>query len=338
MGMTEKKSLINAITVQFVEEFGLNLKNVKNKVAEILQNYHVTISDECFIGENVTTEYLIKKFSDGKSAMGMAEKTIKQYVIAVQLLEKYCEKKFVDIEPEDLIKFFNLYSQKVSSVTVKAKYQLLSSVYNYLFNHKYIGYNPIVYVDSPKAIVKYKEPMTDFDLEKIKKVCEKMPEKESLRDMAIVHFLLSTGCRVSEIAILKIGDIDFQNRVCKVLGKGKKERPVVISDSAFYRLKLYLESRMKVDVEAPLFASVRGVEKFISKDGIERIIKKITERAKIKNVTCHSFRRFYATELRKRNVSIQMIASSLGHANLNQINRYSLYNSNEMLDQIRKSV
>lgn len=154
--------------------------------------------------------------------MGMAEKTIKQYVIAVQLLEKYCEKKFVDIEPEDLIKFFNLYSQKVSSVTVKAKYQLLSSVYNYLFNHKYIGYNPIVYVDSPKAVVVFKTPLTDFDLERIKKTCELLPEKESLRDMALIHFFISTGCRVSEISGVKISDIDFQNKNCKVLGKGKK--------------------------------------------------------------------------------------------------------------------
>lgn len=226
----------------------------------------------------------------------------------------------------------------VSSVTLRNKYQLLSSIYNYLFQHRFISFNPIIYIDPPKATVVYKKPMTEVDLEKVKKVCETMPEKESLRDTALLYTFLSTGCRVSELAHIKIGDIDMSTKTCKVMGKGRKERPVVLNDKTLYRLNLYLKSRKDTTPNAPLFASIKGGEKILSKNGIEKIIRTLVKRADIDNVTCHSFRRYYATELRKRNVPIQMIANSLGHANLNQINRYSLFSNNEMISSVREAL
>jgi len=337
MGMTEKKSLIDSITILFAEDYDLPIKEVKAKLTEIIQHYHVTVSEETIPGCEQTTQYLMRKFHDGKTAIGMSESTLRQYDISVQLLESYTKKQLSDIEPDDVNAFMKSYGQKVTSVTLRAKYQYLSSVYNYLFQHQFISYNPILYVDAPKASVIYKQPLTDIDVEKVKTVCEKLPEKESLRDTALIYTFISTGCRVSELANIQIKDIDFSTKTIKVLGKGRKERPVVINDKALYRINLYLQSRKNLDSESPLFSTLRGPEKKMSKDGISNVIRKLRTAAGV-TVTCHSFRRFYATELRKRNVSIQMIASSLGHANLNQINRYSVYNSNEMLNKIRESM
>lgn len=338
MGMTEKDSLINALTISIAEDYQINLKTLKAKISEVMQNYHVTISDECYAGNDLSTEYLLQKFSDGKSAVGMKIKTIEQYKIAVSKLEQFCKKRLSDIEPEDITNFMRDYGKIVSDVTLRAKYQLISSVYNYLFSHKYIAYNPIMYVDAPKQTIVYKKPITILDLEKIKNACEKLPAKESLRDMAMIYFFTSTGVRVSELCNVKIKDVDFDKKVCVVIGKGKKQRPVVLDDKAIYRMKLYLESKTDISPESPLFSHIRGEEKQMTKDGVIRTINKIRDIAGVENLTCHTFRRFYATELRRRNVNVQMIATSLGHANLNQINRYSLYNSTEMLDTIRASM
>lgn len=338
MGMIEKKSLIDSITIELVEKYDLPIKEVKAQITEILQQYHVSISDDICLDSDTSTIILMNKFKQGKLSIGMSEKTLNQYEIAVSILEKYTNKKLCDIEPEDINNFLKRYSEDVSSVTVRAKYQLLSSVYNYLFTHRFIPFNPILYVDVPKVTTKYKKPMTDMDLEKIKTICERLPEKESIRDMALVYFMTSTGCRVSEIANVKLKDVDIQNKICKVLGKGRKERPVILNDKCIYRLKLYMDQRQNLSPDSPLFARIRGAEVQMTKDGIERIINKICAAAKVKDITCHSFRRYYATELRKRNVNIQMIASSLGHANLNQINRYSVYSNNEMLNVIRASM
>lgn len=339
MGMTEKENLINSLTIKLVEEFNLNLKDCKIAISEILASYHVQANKEKTIEGDISTEALLKKFSAGKKAAGMSDGTLKQYFLAVQCLEKYTEKKLIDIEVEDIQFFLTEYRKTVSSVTVRAKYQLLSSVFNFLYLHNCISYNPIAYVTPPKADVIYKKPVTDYDLEKVKKVCEEIKiEKESARDIALIYFFLSTGCRVSELCNIMIKDVDFERKICKVMGKGKKERIVIINDKALYRVKCYLETRKDKSEDAPLFAHIRGPEKKMTKDGIGRIIKNLKNKAAVKNLTCHSFRRFYATELRKRNVPIQMIANSLGHANLNQINRYSLYDNNELESMIRNAI
>lgn len=336
--MTEKMSLINSVAIMLAEDYNLNLKETKSKLTEILTNYHITISDEAFSGNNLTTEYLFNKFYAGKTATGMSEKTLQQYKIAIQKLENMTKKQFSDIEAEDITNFLKLYGKSVSMVTVKAKYQLLSSVYNWLFNHKYIPHNPMLFVESPRVTVVYKEPLSDLELEKIKTACEKLPEKESLRNMAIIYFFVSTGCRVSELCGIKLQDIDLDKKICTVMGKGRKERPVALTDRACYRIKLYLSTRKDLSPTAPLFAHIRSNEGFMTSSGLEKLIKKLKRLADVNKLTCHTFRRFYATELRRRNVNIQMIASSLGHANLNQINRYSLYNKSEMLDVIRNSM
>ena len=331
MSTKEKEALVNELTLKLAEDYDIKLKELRLKITDILDRYHVTISDERFKGENLTTEYLWKKFFNGKSASGMSVNTLKQYKIAINLLEKHTEKSLANVEADDLNKFLKEYGQEVSSVTLKGKYQLISSVYNWLYARQYIPYNPVSFVDSPKAEVIFKNPLSNLELESIKKACETIKsDKESLRDMALLHTFISTGCRVSEIAGLKISDVDFDKKVCIVLGKGKKYRPVVLNDSAIYRIKLYLETRKDLTSESPLFTSVRGKEHKLTKDGIEKIIHKLRDNAGLSKLTCHVFRRYYATNLRKRNVPVQMIASSLGHSNLNQINRYSLYNCAEM--------
>lgn len=339
MGMTEKENLINSITIKLVEDYGLNIKEIKALIADIMANYHVQANREKCNGSDFSTPYLMGKFYAGKKSAGMNENTIKQYLIAVNKLESYTGKQLADIESEDIQYYLTEYRKKVSSVTVRAKYQLLSSVYNYLYLHNYINYNPISYVDPPKADIIYKKPVTDYDIEKVKRVCEELPaENEGKRDTALIYFFISTGCRVSELCNIKLKDVDLERKICKVMGKGHKERIVIINDKTIYRLRLYLETRKNTTPEAPLFAHIRGEEKHMTKDGVGRVIRTLKDKAELNNLTCHSFRRFYATELRKRNVPIQMIANSLGHANLNQINRYSLYDDKELESTIRQAI
>lgn len=337
MGMTEKESLINSLTIELAESYNINVKKLHAKIETILQDYHVTISDERFKGENLTTEYLMGKFKAAKLASGMSPKTLQQYEIAVMKVEQYTSKRLSDIECDDINHFFLEYSKKASDVTVRGKYHLLSSIYTYLYERKYIPYNPMALVDPPKVTIVYKKPLTEFSLEMIKKSCESIPVgKESVRDMALIHFFVSTGCRVSEVANIKIKDLDLTNHFCKVMGKGKKERVVVLTDRATYRIMEYLKTRKHNSPDEPLFARIRGTDEHpMTSDGISRIVEKLRNMTGESKLTCHTFRRYYATELRKRNVSVQMIAKSLGHANLGQINRYSLFSNNEMIEELR---
>ena len=169
MGATEKENLINTLTIRFVEEFNVSLKDCKVLVSDILQNYHVQASKEKCNGTDFSTPYLMQKFINGKKSSGMSDSTLNQYLIAVNCLEKHTGKQLADIEVEDIQDFLTKYRERVSSVTVRAKYQLLSSVYNYLYLHNYLNYNPISCVTPPKADVIYKKPVSDYEIEKIKR-------------------------------------------------------------------------------------------------------------------------------------------------------------------------
>ena len=124
---------------------------------------------------------------------------------------------------------------------------------------------------------------------------------------------MSTGCRVSEVANLQIGNIDFRAGECTVLGKGNKERTVYISDNAMYYLQKYLAER-RFCASDPLFLNDRG--RAMSKCSIEQLMHKIGKRAGVDKVHPHRFRRTMATNAMMRGLPIQYIQAILGHSKI----------------------
>lgn len=151
-----------------------------------------------------------------------------------------------------------------------------------------------------------KKPYSAVELERIRSACS------NVRDLALVDFLYSTGCRVSEVSHLDISDIDFDSLECTVVGKGNKERIVYLSDVAAMHLQEYLQGRK--DVSEALFSG-KGSDR-LSKNGIEATLKRIGKKAKVENVHPHRFRRTLATNLLDRGMNIQDVAKILGHADL----------------------
>mgnify|MGYP000391085710 CR=1 FL=1 len=132
------------------------------------------------------------------------------------------------------------------------------------------------------------------------------------RDIALVHFLHATGCRVSEVVSVDISDIDFQNRELVVYGKGGKERTVYLTQVATMYLEKYLKERN--DGSKALFIG-KGSSR-IQKNGIEAAVKRIGERAGVDNVHPHRFRRTLATELIARGAALQDVQMILGHEDI----------------------
>lgn len=158
-----------------------------------------------------------------------------------------------------------------------------------------------------------KKPFTDTEVEKLRDSVENKKEK------ALIEFLLSTGCRVSEATRLNISDINFDTGECVVFGKGHKERTIYINDKTLYYLKKYLNSR-KSDESQALFLNKRGSR--MQKGTCEKILHTISERAGVKNVHPHRFRRTFATNLLKRGVPIEHVQKLMGHTTLDMTMHY----------------
>jgi len=144
-----------------------------------------------------------------------------------------------------------------------------------------------------------------------------------LRDRSIVELLFSTGLRVSELAALNVKDLNFKTGEFSVRGKGQKDRPVYISESAAYVLSRYLEARD--DEFAPLFVHYRGSMSDFNKGeytrltvrSIQRTVERYAKAAGIaKHVTPHTLRHSFATDLLTNGADLRSVQSLLGHSNI----------------------
>lgn len=160
--------------------------------------------------------------------------------------------------------------------------------------------------------------MTQLELEYIRNACV------TQRDRAMVEVFYSTGCRVSELAILKKSDVDFVTGEVQLFGKGRKHRVSYLNAKAKFALAEYWNSRS--DDSEYAFVSERGCHE-LKKEAIEKAIRTISDRSGItKKVTPHKFRHSTATQALESGMPIESIQLLLGHSSINTTMIYAKTN------------
>ena len=254
-------------------------------------------------------EKILKTYIASMRLEGHSDRTLDQYRDAVVKLLVDIPKNFADIRTNDIRFHLAKYqsTHNVSPVTVDNKRRFLSTFFAWLTAEEIIPKNPMLRIKRIKQKKSDKKPFSAEELEKVRDSLQTTKEK------ALVEFLLSTGCRVSEVANLQICNVDFRAGECTVLGKGNKERTVYISDNAMYYLQKYLVER-RFSADDPLFLNDRG--KAMSKCSIEQLMHKIGKQAGVEKVHPHRFRRTMATNAMMRGLPIQYIQAILGHSKI----------------------
>lgn len=144
-----------------------------------------------------------------------------------------------------------------------------------------------------------------------------------LRDRAILALLFSSGLRVSELVALNRDSINLERGEFSIRGKGQKDRPVYISDSATYMLSEYLKARK--DDFSPLFIHFSGSKSDLEAGeytrlttrSIQRIVERYSKLAGItKHVTPHTLRHSFATDLLMNGADLRSVQGLLGHSNI----------------------
>ncbi len=289
----------------------LNNYEVQERCTEI-----ATYDDSAY---SVLEKYLAVKRVEGKSP-----KTLNRYADELSKLFQFLGKNVKDITTYDLRFYiawcgdnkrsktktieFNTYQKprKCSNRTLNGMRRCYSSFFGWALAEGIISSNPCAALAKINFKKQVKLPFSSEEMEKIKNSCK------NDRDSALIHFLYSTGCRVSEVVNINVSDINMERKECVVLGKGNKERTVYLSDVCIMYLQQYLAHR-KYDSEA-LFCGKCGAR--LGKTGMEALCKRIGEKANVKNVHPHRFRRTLATNLLDRGMNIQDVAAILGHADL----------------------
>lgn len=177
-----------------------------------------------------------------------------------------------------------------------------------------------------------RKQVTFLDFHEIQRMLEviKNDEEPGLRDRAIIELLFSSGLRVSELINLNKDNININRREFTVRGKGQKDRPVFISETAAFHTNNYLKKRQ--DNLPPLFLSYsRNIKPSNSGDyrrltarSVQRIINKYAKLAGItKHVSPHTMRHSFATDLLMNGADIRSVQAMLGHSNISTTQVYT---------------
>lgn len=213
----------------------------------------------------------------------------------------------------------------VKDSTLEGTRQVFTAYFNWLQREALIEKNPTANLGAIKVAKVEKKSYSEAEMARLYMSCE------NVRDRAIIHFLSSTGCRISEMTGLNRDDVDLDKLECIVHGKGNKERMVYLSETAGMLLKEYLESRK--DDEEPLFLGQRGR---LQPGGVRNMMYQLSIRAGVDHVHPHRFRRTRATELTRRGMPIQEVARILGHEKIDTTMKYIHMTNDQVKADIRR--
>lgn len=199
---------------------------------------------------------------------------------------------------------------------------------------KYLAKRDIKALDSAKIeLAKVARPQVTFlETEEVERLLGAIDTSNpvGLRDRAVIELLFSGGLRVSELVAVDRDHINLDRREFMVRGKGQKDRPVFISDQAANWIQRYLDSRK--DDFKPLFIHYSGSQN-ADEDGmytrltvrsVQRLVKRYAVSAGItKDVTPHTLRHSFATDLLQNGADLRSVQGLLGHANISTTQIYT---------------
>ena len=270
---------------------------------------------------------MLDAFLSAKKVEGRSQNTIRHYGY---ILGKLRDDTTIPINNYTVFTLRSWLSKEqsrgVSDRTLKGYREVFSSFFGWLYKEGLLKSNPCANVGPIKYQKKVLHPYSDIDLECLKESCC------CTRDKAIISFLLSTGCRVSEVCGLNRENIDFRNMECTVLGKGNKERTVFIDNVTAMLLNRYFRER--TDISEALFVG-RSSER-LSPNGVRAMLNRTAEKAHVEHVHPHRFRRTLATNLIDHGMQIQDVASILGHEKLDTTMTYVYIDKNNVKNAYRK--
>lgn len=287
---------------------GSALEQLQAVLLSELNKYEVQERTTEIVIRDGSAEGLLRKFLATKRIEGKSENTLKYYNDVLCTFINRLDRRLYEVTAFDLRLYLSMYKErrKVNNRTLENMRRVLSSYFGWLYDEEFIPHNPAKAVKQIKYDKVIRKPYSGEEIERLKNACA------NARDLALVHFLHATGCRVSEVVSLDTTDVDFRNRELVVYGKGGKERTVYLTQVATMYLQQYVAGRN--DNSKALFVG-KG-SKRIKKNAIEAILKRIGSRAGVENVHPHRFRRTLATELIDRGAALQDVQRILGHEDI----------------------
>lgn len=234
-----------------------------------------------------------------------------------------------------------LYDQGLDKRTIKRHISAIRSYYKFLIMTKNVACNPFQLTHSPKPEIKFPKVLYYDEVQNLFNENLKRQDPLMIRDQALLEIMYTSGMRVSEAVALSLQQIDFKNRVCRVFGKGKKERLVPFSKECLEHLKEYIATLRRELVDKYLsktnvvFLNAHGQP--LTTRGVEDIIKRVEKKTGIYlDIHPHTLRHSFATNLLENGADLRLIQELLGHESINTTQIYTHVSPKAMVDEYNK--
>lgn len=262
----------------------------------------------------------------------MSKHTIRAYrsdlTQFLQYIEKFFENSHIDVKKIKKIMFrdfLQFLSEKGdSNRTLARKVISIKGFFKYLYTEKIIPKNPTIDLKNPK----FEKNTATFLTEKEMEFVLNIPDTDNIlgiRNKAILELLYSSGIRISELAGLKIANVNLKKGLIKVMGKRSKARIIPFGSYASKAIKEYLKVRealLKDKNEEILFLSKNGNP--LSSDELRYIIDKYLKVIeKSKRYSPHTIRHSFATHLLDHGADLRSVQELLGHSSLSSTEIYT---------------
>lgn len=267
---------------------------------------------------------IIQTFLAAKRVEGCSNKTLTYYDSTIRNVLKSTGKSVQDITTDDLRIYLDSYQTNngVSKVTIDNIRRILSTFFAWLEDENFIIKSPVRRIHKVKTCKTVKETYSDEFLEIMR------DNAESIRDLAMIDLLASTGIRVGELVLINRVDVDFVNRECIVLGKGNKQRKVYFDARTKIHLQRYLSAR--TDDNPALFVTLHKPYSRLQIKGVEMRLQRLGRKLGLIRVHPHKFRRTLATMAIDKGMPIEQVQQLLGHESVDTTLQYAMVNQNNV--------
>jgi integrase/recombinase XerC len=208
----------------------------------------------------------------------------------------------------------------LSGRSIQRRLSALRTFYHYLLRERAVNANPGLDVQAPRSGRHLPQTLGVDDLARLLDGGGREPL--ALRDRAILELFYSSGLRLSELVSLDLDDVDFDDRMVRVTGKGAKTRVVPVGAKAIQSLQDWLAARPARAGETAMFTTRTG-RRLGARAIQQRVSRRARERGLPGTLHPHMLRHSFASHLLESSGDLRAVQELLGHADISTTQIYT---------------
>ena len=289
------------------------------------------------MGVNSSSKKYIEEFEIYlKSEKNFSSNTVRAYIGDVFTFLIWADNLNVDEIDTKKFSEYLYFIQKINytKTTVARKIASIRAFYKFLYQEEIIDSNPADAIRAPKRPKSLPDFMSEEEVENILRNV-KIETPAGYRNRVILELLWVSGMRISELSGLNYENLNLEQNEIKVLGKGAKERIVLIPDKTKENLKNYIDNvsdlicKTKKTLQSPLFINYNGFR--LQNQSIRKALNEVVQKIELpKKVTPHVFRHSFATRMLENGADLRIVQELLGHASISNTQIYTHISSSRL--------